>query len=129
MADPCPMPNAIDELRGRLTRRDATTDCTARVADLEAQLAAVARERNQFRRERDEARYTLSTVVQAATNRNLGDSGGAALILVSADVHRQAVTTPTPDGFYNVNPKHVADSTATLRRSRLPPRLGRAASW
>ncbi len=84
--------------------------CMARVAELEAQLATVARERNQYRCERDEARHTLATVVQTATNkRNLGDSGGPALILISADIHRQATTAPTPDGFYNVNPKHLAD--------------------
>ncbi len=68
-----------------------------RIAELEAEIAAT--------------RHTLAIVIQTATNsRNLGDSGGAVAVLVAADVHRQAITTPTPDGFYNVNPKRVADA-------------------
>lgn len=79
------------------------------VAALRAEVAHLTAENDRVRLELAEAKRTLSVVVQTATNRNLGDSGGAAAVLIAADVGRQAAIAPTGDGFYNVNPRRVAD--------------------
>jgi hypothetical protein len=77
------------------TTSDKTTDCGALVAKQRRKIATLER--------------TVSTLVQTVTNRNLGDSGGAVLTLIAADLQKQAAERPTSDGYYNANPKHIAN--------------------
>ena len=81
---------------------DGAPACGERVRDLEAEVFTL-------RRDLGVAKRTIVTLVQTATNRNLGDSGGAAMVLIAADVTRQATVRPSEDGYYNVNPKKLAD--------------------
>jgi len=99
---------------------DSTTALKMRVRDLE-------RENSELRWDLTETRRTLSTVIQAATNtRNLGDSGGAAAVLVNAEIARQAAAKPATDGYYRALPRRMADGwkDETGEGDDRPPVLG-----